>query len=393
MTGGPPVLEIGAVQAIGTAVQSAYGTAATTGFTYFEWRSRAIKPVTGRKLYKTGAGTRGDTRKRGRSKSNTGGTFSLALQNIQGVELIAYTFGCDDVAMATHTHSTTLNGGVSAGAGSVVVTSATGFSTGTGYIQIGPDANGRSEVHAIGTVASTTINFANSEVLSRSYLTGVAAHEGDTTGTLTHTFSNALPVPYLTVVLDRSGQWYQVKDVQLDKLALALSGDDEWLATYNILGGNGFTEIATLTPTFATDINELNLADLTAATLLGSVPVTDLAMLTCNVSNNVKQGWTGGSYYPQKQKEGEFTIDGDIDVFFDAAVDETMVQAMVTGTEVNAVYTIGNHTITLNNANFLEPDWTDSLAELNRLKATYSVRAPSSSTWAVTSTSAYLPYV
>lgn len=392
MTGGPPALNIGASQALGVAVQSAFGTPATTGFTYIEWRTRAIKPVTGRKLYKTGAGVRGDERKRGRSKSNTGGTFSLALQNLQGVPLIAYAWGCDDTSLDTPANATTLNGAVAKGDGSVVVTSATGYTTGTGYIQIGPDAAGRSEVHAIGTVTGTTVAFANSETLTRGYATGVDVHNETVPTLYTHGFSDATQPPFLTIWLNRSGQWYQVQDVQFDQLALALSGDDEWLATYTILGGNGFTEIAAPTPSFATDINELNLADLTAATLLNSVAVSDVAQFSWMLKNGVRQGYGGNSYYPTKQAAGEFSVSGDADLYFDAAAVESMIQSMVAGTEVDAAFTIGHHVLTIKNANFLEPDWTDTLAELNRVKATWSGRSGDASTWTYTSSSVYLPF-
>lgn len=392
-TGGPPVLEIGAVQAMGVAVQSAFGTPATTGFQWIEWKTRAIKPVTGRKLYKTGAGVRGDERKRGRAKSNTGGTFSFALQNVQGVPYIAWTWGCDDVSMATHTHTTTLNGAVSAAASSVVVTSATGFTSNTGFIQIGPDSSGRSEVHAVGVVSSTTINFANSEVLSRGYASTTPAYEGDTSGTLTHKFTDAFAPPFLTIWLNRSGQWYQVQDVQFDKLALALTGDDEWHLTFTILGGNGFTEIVAATPSFATDINELNLADLTAATLLDSVAVSDVGKFSYTGSNGVKQGWGGGSYYPTKQAPGEFTHAGDMDLYFDTAEVESLVQDTVAGTEVNGAFTIGTHTLNVVNMFHMEPDWTDTLAELNMLKVTWAARAGDASYWVWTSPTTYLPWI
>lgn len=392
-TGGPPALQIGALNAMGFAVQSVFGTPVAipaNANNWIEWKTRAIKPNVGRKLYATGAGARGDMRKRGRSKSNTGGTFSLALQNIQGVPLIAHTFGCDDSGGTTPANATTLSAPGAIGDTKVTLTSVSGYSA-NAFIKIGPNAAGRYETHQILSVVSNDVNFKNSETLARAYAGTEAAHT--VVSPFSHLFSNALTPPYLTLAINRSGQWYQVQDVQLDQLALALTGDDEWHNTFTVLGGNGLTEIAAPTPTFATDIDELNLADLTAATLLASVPVTDLASLTYLLKNGIKQGWTGGSYYPQKQAPGEFDVSGDLDMYFDAAAAVTMLEGLLAGTEGSMSLTIGNHTIAVPNNNLLEPDWTDSLPELGRVKTTWQARAADACTWTTSSTTAWAPFV
>jgi len=243
------------------------------------------------------------------------------------MELLVSSIGADNLAGAgvtgaAGTGSTTLSAGVSIGATSITVASASGFTVGQ-VIQI--DVNGTgptttAECRAITTIVSTTISFSTALVyahLSSAAVVGVVAP-------YTHTIQEQNTLSSLTVEKNIGGyQSLQFAGCKVGKFDLkAPTGNEAVSISANMVGQSVAilttpTTVSVLTPDIPFVFAEATLS------IFGSLR-SEVSNTTVSIDNGLKETYTySGQHGPSFITPVTLHTSGTIDLVFDSLNDST----------------------------------------------------------------------
>ena len=253
------------------------------------------------------------------------GAITAPLFPTSSMGLLVASIGADNVAGAGVTGtvgsgSTTLSGGVSAGATTITLASATGFSTGQ-VIQIDVNGSGpttTAECRKI-TLSGTTATL--DQALTYSHLTGVAII--GVVAPYVHAIQQANVLPSLTVEKNIGGaQSLQWAGCRVNKFDLkAPVGNTAVEMTADLMAQS----VAILdTPTASTIVNEAPFV-FTEATLtaFGSARY-EAANVQLSIDNGIKETYTySGSHNPSFLTPMMLHVSGTVDVVFDSLDDAT----------------------------------------------------------------------
>lgn len=271
-------------------------------------------------------------------------------------ELLTASIGMDaqvgyGIVGSTGTGSTTLNGGVSSGATTIVVTSATGFSNNQ-IIQI--DVNNHvtpttAECVKITNIAGTTLTI--SPALSFNHLTGAAVV--GVVAPYTHTFVQTNALASLTVEKNLGGyQSLQFAGCRVGKLSVkAPATNDAVSVTYDVTG----RQAAILTsPTAVSIIADIPFVFAEATLTLFNNSRTDVSSVQIDVDNGLKETYTySGQHGPSFITPVTVTASGTLAVVWSSLNDTTYgdYSNMESGTLGSLVWTathpVNNESVTI----------------------------------------------
>lgn len=268
------------------------------------------------------------------------GSLTQPLFPTQGIILLAGAIGQDAAAGngVTGTGSTsanTLNGGVSAGATTVTLTSATGY-TQNAYIQIDVNASGpttTAEVRKITNVATNTLTL--DTALSYAHLTGAATKV--VTAPFTHTITQANTLPSFTVEKNLGGptsQSLQFAGCKINKFGLQVqNGNTEATASVDVMG----VAAAVLdTPNTVTVVDEEPWVFAECTATIGGTAVTQTTGVDWSIENGLKDTYTfSGSHGPKFLTPVTLAVSTKVDTVFQSLDDATWGYwtQMVNGTD------------------------------------------------------------
>jgi hypothetical protein len=222
------------------------------------------------------------------------GSLSAPLFPTNGMTLLAGSIGADAAAGngVTGTGSAsanTLNGGVSAGATTVVLTSATGYTVGS-YIQIDVNGSGpttTAEVRKITVVSTNTLTL--DAALGYAHLTGAATKV--VTAPFTHTITQANTLPSFTVEKNLGNfESLQFTGSRINKFGLQQSaGNTEATLSVDLMSKNAAV-LTTPTAISVTNENPYVYAEATA-TIFGTA-VTQTTSVDLSIENGLKDTFT-----------------------------------------------------------------------------------------------------
>lgn len=239
--------------------------------------------------------------------------------------LLVASIGADNVAGAGITGtvgsgSTTLSGGVSAGAGSFTVASASGFSTGQ-VIQLDVNGTGPTTTAECRKITVSGTTFTLDQPLTYSHLTGVAVI--GVVAPYTHTIQQANSLPSLTVEKNIGGyQSLQWAGCRVNKFDLkAPVGNTAVEMTADMMAQS----VAVMdTPTPISIVNEAPFVFAEATlTAFGSARY-EAANVQLSIENGLKETYTySGSHNPSFITPMMLHVTGTVDVVWDSLDDAT----------------------------------------------------------------------
>jgi hypothetical protein len=224
-----------------------------------------------------------------------------------GMVPLLNTVGNDYVTGSTPTSPTTANGAAAAGANTIALTSATGYTTGL-YMQIGPmAAGGPSEVHKILSVATNTVTFAVGETLRYSYATLTPTNV--VTSPFTHTATPGATINSLTVEKNLGGLTsLQYAGAIINKASFKLTDKNEAEATYDVMASND-AQISPTATIFTANNTPYSLTNYSVSAF-GS-PDVSIDTMDLELDNMGKEHWTFASQRtPSLVRTGGFKATG-----------------------------------------------------------------------------------
>lgn len=277
------------------------------------------------------------------------GSLASPLFPTQGIAMLSGSIGADSPAGAGvtgtgATSATTLNGGTSAGASTVVLTSATGYAQGA-YIQV--DVNTASpvttaEVRKISTLVTTTATL--DSPLLYAHLTGAAISV--VTAPFVHTIQQATALPSFTVEKNIGGfESLKFAGARVNKLTLSAAASNQEVSLALDLMAQ--SAVVQPTPTAITVVNESPYVFAeTTATIFGTA-TTQVSGLDLTVENGLKDTFTfNSSHNLQFLSPVTVKVSAKVDLVF-TSLDDTdwgYWTKMVAGTEGALVMTLTHPT-------------------------------------------------
>lgn len=240
--------------------------------------------------------------------------------------------------------NSTLNGAVTAGATSVVVTSGTGFAANM-WVQIGPDANGGAELVQIQSVSTNTLTLTAATPLRFAHATLSAVTNTTNTSGYTHVFSllnSGTGQPPTHTWVDRTGITPSVGARAypfgcIEELTFTANAEQLFKVAGKMTSfASAPTGVApTLTPT-----SEVVQPSWYSTTTINSVPVTNISEWTWTLKRAlIVKNTANGSQTPYGIFRGDTTVEGKI-MF--VAADESPLTTYLAGTQQPLVWTVSN---------------------------------------------------
>lgn len=271
-------------------------------------------------------------------QNKVAGSLAAPLFPTQGMAMVSGAIGTDAAAGAGvtgtgATSATTLNGGVSAGATTVVLTSATGYAQ-NAYIQIDVNGSGpttTAEVRKITNLVTTTATL--DTALSYSHLTGAAVSV--VTAPFVHTIQQATTLPSFTVEKNLGGfESLKFAGAKVNKLGLSVAASNQEIALSLDLMAQSAVVQATPTAITVTNESPYVFAE-TTATIFGTA-TTQVSAVDLSIENGLKDTYTFNSSH-NLQFLSPVTVKGSakVDLVF-TSLDDTdwgFWTKMVNGTE------------------------------------------------------------
>jgi hypothetical protein len=281
-----------------------------------------------------------------------------------GAELFVYAVGTDGGATGAPSGmgitgssaggwSTTLNGGVSAGATSITVASGAGITTGD-IFQIDTNGSGASaEVHMAGTVSGTSIPLAGTETLTFAHLTGVTVKK--VIAPFTHTIlegNTVQPFPSLTVEKNVGNyQSLQFPGCRVNKYDIkAQATDTEATMTADLIAQS--VNILD-SPTASSYVDELPFTFSEVTLTVGSTSLTVASNFSLSLDNGMKPNYTfNGNHNLKFLTPTTLAVTGQIDIVWYSYDDATygFLKAFlpdINGTSNNPVAGVGSITFAM----------------------------------------------
>lgn len=241
------------------------------------------------------------------------------------MELMVASIGADNLAGAgitgtSSTGSTTMNGGVSAGASTITVASATGFVTGT-IVQIGVNASGPTTTAECRKITVSGTTFTLDQPLTYAHLTGVAVI--GVVAPFLHTIQEQNVLPSLTVEKNIGNfQSLQFAGCKVNKFDLkAPTGNEAVMITADMIGQS----VAVLdSPTAITVTPELPWVFAEANLSIFGNARTEVSNVGISIENGLKETYTYSNQHgPSFITPVTLHTSGVIDLVFDSLDDST----------------------------------------------------------------------
>jgi hypothetical protein len=268
------------------------------------------------------------------------GSVTAPLFPTQGIALLAGAIGADAQAGngVTGTGSAspnTLNGAVSAGATTVTLTSATGYTVGA-YIQIDVNGSGpttTAEVRKITVVSTNTLTLDTALVYA--HANGAATKV--VTAPFTHTITQANTLSSFTVEKDLGGaESLQFAGARIGKFGLQVQASNQEAAVSVDFVAKAAAVLATPTPITVTNESPYVFAE--AVATIFSQAVTQVSQVDLTVENGLKETYTfNSSHNLNFLTPVTLKVSGKVDLVFTSLDDATWGYwtQMVGGTEGN----------------------------------------------------------
>lgn len=243
----------------------------------------------------------------------------------QGIQMLVAAVGADNVAGAgitgtPSTGSTTLSGGVSAGASSITVASASGFTTGN-IVQIGVNASGPTATAECRKITVSGTTFTLDQPLTYSHLTSVAVI--GVVAPFTHTIQQANTLPTLTVERNIGGrQSQQWAGCKVNKLNLKAPVSNEPASmTADMMAQS----VAILdTPSVVSIVNELPFVFTEASVSFFGTARSEAANVVVSIDNMIKETYTySGNHGPSFLTPTQLHVSGTLDMVWSSLDDAT----------------------------------------------------------------------
>ena len=240
------------------------------------------------------------------------------------IQLLVASIGADNVAGSgitgvAGTGTTTLSGGVSAGAGTITVASATGFTTGQ-VVQIDVNGTGPTTTAECRKITVSGTTFTLDQALTYSHLTGVAVI--GVVAPYTHTIQQQNTLPSLTVEKNIGGyQSLQYAGCRINKWDLkAPVGNSPVEMTADIMAQS----VAVLgTPTPPTIANESPFVFAEASVSIFGSARAEASNIAMSIENGIKETYTYGNHGPAFLTPVTLHATGTLDVVFSSLNDAT----------------------------------------------------------------------
>lgn len=242
-----------------------------------------------------------------------------------GMAMMVAAIGADNIAGAGITGtpssgSTTLNGGVSAGAGSITVTSGTGFATGN-IVQIGVNASGPTATAECRKITVSGTTFTLDQPLTYAHLTGVAVI--GVVAPFTHSIQQANTLPSLTIERNIGGrQSQQWAGCKVNKLDLKAPVSNEPCAvTADMMAQS----VAILdTPSAISIANEAPFVFAEASVSFYGTSRSEAANVNVSIDNMIKESYTySGQHGPSFLTATQLHVSGTLDMVWSSLDDAT----------------------------------------------------------------------
>lgn len=254
------------------------------------------------------------------------GSLTFPLFPTQGITLLAGAIGADaaagnGVTGSSPTNATTLNGTVSAGATTIVLTSATGYSNGN-FVQV--DVNGTgptttAEVRKITNVSTNTLTL--DQALTYGHTNGCAISK--VVAPYVHTITQSTTLPSFTVEKNIGNfESLQFAGAKINKYDLQMTnGNQEATCTVDLMAKSSAVLV---TPTAIAVTNESPFVFAEATVSLFSQSVTQATNAQITIENGLKDTYTlNSSHNLQFLTPVTLKVSGKIDVVFTSFDDAT----------------------------------------------------------------------
>lgn len=314
----------GALSATGMAKEAAFGTPLTpTTFLPDTGNTMEVDPGWFSPSLMMGLRDRNVYNLQGEEKH--AGAIDGPLFPSNGMAMMVAAIGADNLAGAgitgtVGTGSTTLSGGVSAGAGSITVASATGFATGN-IVQIDVNGSGPTTTAECRKITVTGTTFTLDQPLTYAHLTGVAVI--GVVAPYTHKIQQANTLPSLTVERNIGGrQSQQWAGCKVNKLDLKAPVSNEPCA---VTADMVAQSVAVLdTPSAVSIANETPFVFAEASVSFFGTNRSEAANVTVAIDNMIKETYTySGQHGPSFLTPTQLHVSGTLDMVWSSLDDAT----------------------------------------------------------------------
>jgi hypothetical protein len=321
----PTILEAsGAESATGLAKETVFGTPVTaTTFPPMVSNSMEVDPGWFSPTLMMGVRDKQVHNLQGEEKH--AGAIDTPLYPTSTMQLLVASIGADNIAGAgvvgsAGSGSTTLSGGVSAGASSITVASASGFSTGQ-VVQIDVNGSGPTTTAECRKITVSGTTFTLDQPLTYGHTSGAAVV--GVVAPYTHIIQQQNSLPSLTVEKNIGGrQSLQWAGCRVNKLDLKAPVGNEPVAITADMMAQSVATMSTPTPVSIT--NEAPFVFTEASVSFYGANRTEMANVVVNIDNAIKETYTySGQHGPSFLTPTTLHVSGTVDAVWSSNTDAT----------------------------------------------------------------------